>query len=88
MTDLNTLAPANSPLYLLTAFAINESGEIAGFGATEGGELHGFLATPCLEDSGTCDSDSAAAGRRSARPRAALSETARKALLASGLRGH
>jgi probable HAF family extracellular repeat protein len=49
ISDLNALAP-DSPLYLLTAFWINDSGEIAGFGAvTSGanvGEMHGFLATP------------------------------------------
>lgn len=48
MTDLNTLIPADSPLYLLTAFAINNAGEIAGFGVTSGGDIHGFLATPIV----------------------------------------
>jgi probable HAF family extracellular repeat protein len=86
MTDLNALAPDNSPLYLLTAFSVNDSGEIAGFGVTSNGELHGFLATPCRENSGICNGDSAAG--RNSRPRPALSESARKALLASGLRGH
>ncbi len=47
MTDLNDLVPANSPLHLLTAFGINDAGEIAGFGVTGGGDLHAFLATPC-----------------------------------------
>jgi probable HAF family extracellular repeat protein len=46
MTDLNDLIPPNSPLHLLTAFAINEAGEIAGFGVTSSGNLHAFLATP------------------------------------------
>ncbi|MGA9108083.1 MAG: hypothetical protein ACLP6W_13395 [Bryobacteraceae bacterium] len=32
MTDLNTLVPADSPLYLLFADSVNSSGEIAGFG--------------------------------------------------------
>lgn len=32
MTDLNALIPSDSPLYLLAAFWINDSGEIAGFG--------------------------------------------------------
>jgi hypothetical protein len=32
MTDLNTLIPAASPLFLLFATAINSHGEIAGFG--------------------------------------------------------
>ena len=44
--DLNSLALPNSPLYLLTAFGINDAGEIVGFGVTtSSGELHGFLAT-------------------------------------------
>jgi probable HAF family extracellular repeat protein len=47
MTDLNDLVPANSPLHLLTAFGINDAGEIAGFGVTGSGDLHAFLATPC-----------------------------------------
>jgi probable HAF family extracellular repeat protein len=47
MTDLNELVPANSPLHLLTAFGINDAGEIAGFGVTGSGDLHAFLATPC-----------------------------------------
>jgi hypothetical protein len=34
-------------LYLLDADAINDQGEIAGFGATSTGELHAFLAIPC-----------------------------------------
>jgi uncharacterized membrane protein len=44
--DLNTLIPPNSPLYLLTAFGINDVGEIAGFGVTSTGDIHGFLAIP------------------------------------------
>jgi probable HAF family extracellular repeat protein len=50
MHDLNALIPANSPMYLITAFSINDEGQIAGFGVvTSGpaaGEVHGFLATP------------------------------------------
>jgi probable HAF family extracellular repeat protein len=46
MTDLNTLILVDSPLYLLTAFAINDVGEIAGFGVSSTGNVHGFLATP------------------------------------------
>lgn len=43
LTDLNTLAPADSPLYLLGAVGINDKGEIVGFGATEAGDVHAFL---------------------------------------------
>ena len=31
---------------VLTAFGINDSGEIVGFGATNTGDIHAFLATP------------------------------------------
>lgn len=86
MTDLNTLVPADSPLYLLTAFAINDSGDIVGFGATEDGDLHGFLATLCHESSSTCSGSSNTA-ERIGRQRVGLSENARNILLRSGLRG-
>ena len=47
MTDLNTLIPPDSPLYLLFAHGINAGGKIVGFGVNTVGEVHGFLATPC-----------------------------------------
>jgi probable HAF family extracellular repeat protein len=47
MLDLNTLLPANSPIYALVAQFINASGEIAGFGVNSSGQTHAFLATPC-----------------------------------------
>lgn len=48
MHDLNALVPPDSPLYLLIAYGINESGEIAGFGVDAvTGDVHAFLATPC-----------------------------------------
>jgi len=43
--DLNDLAPG-SPLFLLWPTAIDERGEISGFGITANGDIHGFLATP------------------------------------------
>jgi probable HAF family extracellular repeat protein len=50
MSDLNALIPANSPMYLIVAFSINDEGQIAGFGVVtsgpDAGEVHGFLATP------------------------------------------
>ena len=46
LTDLNSLIPANSPLYLLMAQVINSRGEIIGLGLTKTGEVHGFLAKP------------------------------------------
>jgi probable HAF family extracellular repeat protein len=59
MTDLNTLVPADSPLYLLWAACVNSRGEIAGFGATNSGEVHAFLATP---GSGATDDSISPAG--------------------------
>jgi probable HAF family extracellular repeat protein len=75
MTDLNTLIPANSPLYLMTSFAINDAGEIVGFGMTEGGDLHGFLATPTSSEIG--ENIDALVSQGPARP-ASLSDAARK----------
>jgi len=46
LIDLNTLIPADSPLYLLVAFGINDSGEIVGQALTQSGEIHAFRATP------------------------------------------
>ena len=83
MTDLNTLVPADSPLYLLTAFAVNDSGEIVGFGATEDGDLHGFLATPCAISGCVATAPATDTPTAVRRP---LSEGARKILLHSGLR--
>jgi probable HAF family extracellular repeat protein len=46
-SDLNTLIRGDSPfLKLLTAFGINDGGQIVGFGLTKAGDLHGFLANP------------------------------------------
>ncbi|HYB76853.1 MAG TPA: hypothetical protein VEE85_01520 [Candidatus Bathyarchaeia archaeon] len=48
MTDLNTLIPKNSPLYLLEATGtINDSGQIAGIALQiSTGDTHAFLLTP------------------------------------------
>jgi probable HAF family extracellular repeat protein len=47
MTDLNTLIPTSSTLYLLIACSINSEGQIVGFGVdTLTGETHGYIATP------------------------------------------
>ena len=74
MMDLNDLVPADAPLYLLTAFGINDEGAVVGFGVTDAGDIHGFLATP----SGDVFGD-AIVSRNRARP--ALSEDARKIIL-------
>jgi probable HAF family extracellular repeat protein len=46
LIDLNTLIPADGPLYLLFAFGINDSGVIVGQAMTKSGELHAFRASP------------------------------------------
>jgi probable HAF family extracellular repeat protein len=46
MTDLNTLIPAESKLYLIFGCSINASGEITGLSVDAGGNLHAYLATP------------------------------------------
>lgn len=66
MTDLNTLVPGPpfSPLYLLAAEGINDTGEITGIGLTTNGEQHAFLAIPCDEghaDVEACNSDTSVA---------------------------
>jgi probable HAF family extracellular repeat protein len=48
MVDLNTLLPANSPLYLLNAESINEKGEITGQACVlpDCSVVHAYLAKP------------------------------------------
>jgi probable HAF family extracellular repeat protein len=74
MMDLNSLIPADAPLYLLNAFGINDAGQVVGVGVTDDGEIHGFLATP---DAGA--GGGAFVSKASARP--ALSDDARKIVL-------
>jgi len=45
MVDLNTLIPKDSPWNLQSALAINEAGEITGYGIIDG-NVHAFRATP------------------------------------------
>ena len=87
MSDLNALVQNNPPLYLLTAFAINDSGEIAGFGVTSGGDIHGFLATPCDRhhaDTEGCEDDTEGIRAEGTgtieRPRVILPENVRELL--------
>jgi probable HAF family extracellular repeat protein len=46
MMDLNTLIPANSPLFLLLGCSINSNGQIVGLAVTSTGEVHGYIASP------------------------------------------
>jgi len=57
MIDLNTVFPASSNLYVVSASNINESGQIAGMAVEMSGShtrviVHAFLATPVDEDQG------------------------------------
>jgi probable HAF family extracellular repeat protein len=47
--DLNTLIPANSPLYLLIACSINSRGQIIGLAVDGSGTLHGYELDPVAE---------------------------------------
>jgi hypothetical protein len=86
MTDLNTLIPANSPLYLVFPFVINDGGEIAGMAIeTSTGDAHAFLATPSKSASATAGF--APDAQRVTTPMA-LPESARKLLRRRlGMRG-
>ncbi len=47
MTELNTLVPPSTPLFLLDACSINALGEITGFAADKKtGDVHGYVAVP------------------------------------------
>ena len=46
MVDLNTLLPSGSGWTLISAFAINDAGQITGSGTNPSGFSHAFLLTP------------------------------------------
>jgi len=70
MTDLNTLIPPNSPLYLLEADGINDWGQIVGLAYQNStGDFHAFLANPTREQWAISE-----------RPKVVLPENARKLL--------
>ena len=46
ITNLNDLLPAGSGWYLLDASAINNAGDIVGYGYNPDGQEHAFLMTP------------------------------------------
>jgi len=73
--DLNSVVPADTTLYLLNAFGINDAGQIVGYGLSQDLEIHAFIATP-IPGNGP-------AARGSVNP-PALPEKARK-LLRTGL---
>ncbi len=83
MTDLNTLIPAGSPLFLLDGNGINSRGEIVGDALqVSTGEVHAYLATPCngnhCEDG--AEGTTAAGGATSERPKITLPENVRNLL--------
>jgi probable HAF family extracellular repeat protein/autotransporter-associated beta strand protein len=52
MYDLNALIPAGSGWVLQSARAVNDSGQIVGYGSNPAGETHAFLLTPLTHSSG------------------------------------
>jgi probable HAF family extracellular repeat protein len=47
MTDLNTLVPTDTALYLIWGSVINNRGQIVGYGVDAAGDVHAYVATPC-----------------------------------------
>ena len=76
MTDLNTLAPADSPLFLITGCSINSQGQIIGIAVDSTGAFHGYLATPVNGEAG----ESISAASPSTSGPMVLSEDVRKRL--------
>jgi probable HAF family extracellular repeat protein len=75
MTDLNTLIPVDSPLFLIFAHGVSDRGAIVGFALTTAGDVHAFLATPS-----DLDQDESAAlveSQATQRRRPVMSENAR-----------
>jgi probable HAF family extracellular repeat protein len=87
VTDLNNYlaGTAFDGGHLLTAFGINDTGQITGFALTAGGEIHGFLATPCNVKSPGCQAGTATAG--AAQSAVKLSANARRIFMQLGMRG-
>ena len=61
MTDLNTLIPADSNLFVISASNINERGQISGMATVltgpHAGDIHAYLATPANQDLGPSVAD-------------------------------
>jgi probable HAF family extracellular repeat protein len=61
MTDLNTLIPADSNLFIISASNINDHGQISGMATVVSGphmgDIHAYLATPVDEDLGKSVAD-------------------------------
>ncbi len=61
ITDLNTLIPADSNLFIISASNINEAGQISGMGTVlrgpHAGDIHAYLLTPSKERIGASMAD-------------------------------
>jgi probable HAF family extracellular repeat protein len=61
LTDLNTLIPADSNLFIISASNINEAGQISGMGTVmsgpHAGDIHAYLLTPTHERIGASMAD-------------------------------
>jgi probable HAF family extracellular repeat protein len=77
MTDLNTLIPANSPLFLIYGATINNRGEIVGEAVDQSGNAPAFLAIPC---NGECEDGAEGPTDVSQRPQIILPENLREQL--------
>jgi probable HAF family extracellular repeat protein len=83
MVDLNTLIPAGSSLQLTYAVAINERGEIAGFGVPPGvlpeeyeTKGHAYILIPCDDDHpGNCENEAPGAATLSMAMESRTAET-------------
>jgi probable HAF family extracellular repeat protein len=85
MSDLNTLIPTDTKLYLLFGCSINASGEIIGMAVDASGNLHGYQATPARGDPGR---ERLASAPQSAASPMVLSEDVRRAIRERfGIRG-
>lgn len=81
MTDLNTLIPPDSPLYLVSAGSITDSGEITGQASDQSaGTTPAFRAVPTSAE-GANAIQSAPAGRVGYVPRVAMPDNLRQMLL-------
>jgi probable HAF family extracellular repeat protein len=61
LTDLNTLIPADSNLFIISASNVNEAGQISGMGTVmsgpHAGDIHAYLLTPTNERIGASMAD-------------------------------
>jgi hypothetical protein len=81
MTDLNTLVPADSPLYLYDPAGINSRGQIVGLGFDKNTfEAHGFLLTPVDTEVVGEGAAAAALSNDSKGPKIIIPENVRRAL--------